>query len=302
GGSGAAVIAGMVPIATATDTGGSIRIPGAFCGLAGLKPTNGVVDRDPTLCWPDLTTCGPLATTVDDLRLLLDVEAVSADLGPNGLPGRVVATNRFFPWGPLPADVEAAFQGGLDAVEADLGIPVEWAEADVIRSGNPDTDWAVWTAPELVDWLGRERAQASLELLYPSTRQFVEFGLRIPAEERLAVRRRAAGYTKELAEVLGEDTVIATPTLTVDGWLADGRRPGADDPGTPPEVYNTNVQNLTGLPAITVPAGRLGNGVPFGLQFTGAPRTDGMLLDLAEAWERARPWPRAADGYEPFEV
>ena len=83
GGSGAAVAAGMVPIATATDTGGSIRIPAAFCGLAGIKPTNGLL-RDPALCWPDLTTCGQLAVSVDDLRLLLEVEA-----GPDGAtPGR----------------------------------------------------------------------------------------------------------------------------------------------------------------------------------------------------------------------
>jgi len=107
GGSGAAVAAGMVPIATATDTGGSIRIPGAFCGLPGIKPTNGLIGRDPRLCWPDLTTCGPLAATVDDLRLLLAAEAgpvpgdplglPGARLGEAGLPRRVVAMPRFFP-------------------------------------------------------------------------------------------------------------------------------------------------------------------------------------------------------------
>ncbi|HXF72899.1 MAG TPA: amidase, partial [Actinomycetota bacterium] len=75
GGSGAAIAAGMVPAATATDTGGSIRIPAAFCGLVGLKPTNGLVGLDPSLAWPDLTTCGPLAATVDDARLLLDAMA-----------------------------------------------------------------------------------------------------------------------------------------------------------------------------------------------------------------------------------
>jgi Asp-tRNA(Asn)/Glu-tRNA(Gln) amidotransferase A subunit family amidase len=304
GGSAASVAAGMVPIATATDTGGSIRIPGAYCGLAGLKPTSWVIERDPALCWPDLTTCGPLAATVDDLRLLLEVEAGGeADLGSGGLPRRVVAMTRFFPWGPLPDPVEPAFRTALTTVEADLGLPVEWMEPEeVIRSGNPDTDWALWTAPELVAWLGRERVEASLDLLYPTTRLFVEYGLRISAEEYREVRRRAAAYTRELDRVLDEDTVIATPTLTVKGWLADGRMPGAQEPGPASEVYNTNVQNLTGLPAITVPATRLANGVPFGLQLTGPWFRDAMLLDLAEAWERARPWPRAAEGYEPFEV
>jgi Asp-tRNA(Asn)/Glu-tRNA(Gln) amidotransferase A subunit family amidase len=303
GGSGAAVIAGLVPIATATDTGGSIRIPAAFCGLVGIKPTTGLIDRDPALCWPDLTTCGPLAATVDDLRLLLQVEANRERLEPRGLPRRVVAMPRFFPWGPLSDPIDAAFRDALTAVEGALALDVDLAEPEsVIRSGNPDADWGLWTAPELVEWLGRDRAQGSLDLLFPSTRSFVELGLRTPRSEYEEVRRRATGYRRELDQALGRDTVIATPTLTVEGWLADGRMPGSDRPGTPPEVYNTNVQNLTGHPAITVPAGRMPNGVPFGLQLTGPRGSDGMLLDLAEAWERARPWPPAADGYRAFEV
>ena len=112
-------------------------------------------------------------------------------------------------------------------------------------------------------------------------------------------RRRPSDVTWQS---VGDDAVIATPTLTVEGWLADGRMPGASEPGTPAEVYNTDVQNLVGLPAITVPAGRMSNGVPFGLQFTGPAWSEGGLLALAEAWERARPWPLAADGYEPFEA
>jgi Asp-tRNA(Asn)/Glu-tRNA(Gln) amidotransferase A subunit family amidase len=304
GGSGAAVAAGMVPIATATDTGGSIRIPGAYCGLAGLKPTSWVIDRDPALCWPDLTTCGPLAATVDDLRLLLEVEAGrDADLGPGGMPRRVVAVTRFSPWEPLPDAVETAFVSAVASLEEDLGLTVEWMEPDaVIRSGDPGSDWSVWTAPELVAWLGRERAEASLDLFYPTTRSFVEYGLRISDDEYRAVRQRAAQYTRELDQILDDDTAIATPTLTVEGWLADGRMPGADEPGPAAGVYNTDVQNLTGVPAISVPAGRFANGVPFGLQLTGPWFRDAMLLDLAEAWERARPWPRAAEGYEPFEV
>src|SRR3990170_3973807 len=86
GGSGAAIAAGLAPIATATDTGGSIRIPAAFCGLAGIKPTNGVIGRDLRLWWQDLTTCGPLAPDIDDLRLLLLVEAGPVAGDPTALP------------------------------------------------------------------------------------------------------------------------------------------------------------------------------------------------------------------------
>ena len=309
GGSGAAIAAGMVPVATATDTGGSIRIPAAFCGLVGLKPTNGVVARDPALLWPELTTCGPLGVSADDVRLLLEVEAANTgsppvtNLGDGRVPRRIIAMPRFFQGPPLSKEVEAAFEGAVETVERELNLPVEFVDpAEVVRAGNPEDDWAVWTAPELVEWLGRDRAEASLESVHPATRGFVEFGLRVKEDEYRAVRARAAEYARELDEVLGDDTVIASLTLTVEGWLAEGPLPGSDEIDPPSDAFNVSVQNLAGLPAIVVPAGRFENGVPFGIQFTGPRLHDGMLIDLAEAWERARPWPRVADGYEPFEV
>src|SRR5512132_444213 len=73
GGSGAALAAGLVPIATATDGGGSVRIPAAFCGLAGLKPTNGLIARSPIPSWIDLSTKGPLTGSMSDIRLLLNI-------------------------------------------------------------------------------------------------------------------------------------------------------------------------------------------------------------------------------------
>ena len=105
---------------------------------------------------------------------------------------------------------------------------------------------------------------------------------------------------RELDELVGSDVIVATPTLASEGWLADGRMPGADEPGVPAEVYNTAVQNLTGHPAISVPSGTCANGIPFGLQLTGPRFRDDLVLALAEAWERVRPWPKLAAGYEPF--
>jgi Asp-tRNA(Asn)/Glu-tRNA(Gln) amidotransferase A subunit family amidase len=305
GGSGAAVAAGMAPIATATDTGGSIRIPASFCGLVGIKPTQGVVAWDTALCWPDLTTCGPLGVDVDDLRVLLEVEAegVPAALRGGSLPRRVIALPRVFGWGPLPAAVDEAFRSALEGVERDLGLPVEPMEpGDVIRAGNTEETWVAITAPELAGWLGRERVERSLHLLYPTTRAFVEIGLALSMDQYLVARRRCAEYAREVGAALGSDTVIAIPTLASEGWLADGRMPGAAEPGPPPEVYNVSIANLANLPAITVPAGRHPNGIPFGLQLIGPRYGDAMLLELADAWHRARPWPRAAEGYEPFDA
>ncbi len=93
-----------------------------------------------------------------------------------------------------------------------------------------------------------------------------------------------------------------TPTLASAGRLAEGRMPGSDRLGFPDEVYNTAPANVTGHPSLSLPAGRFPSGVGFGLQVTGPRFRDGLLLDLGEAWQRARPWPAVADGYEPFDL
>ena len=86
GGSAAAMASGMVPVATATDGGGSIRIPAAFCGLVGIKPTHGVIGRWPAPDWIDMSTEGPFATSADDLAILWQVMAGRVDGDPGALP------------------------------------------------------------------------------------------------------------------------------------------------------------------------------------------------------------------------
>jgi amidase/aspartyl-tRNA(Asn)/glutamyl-tRNA(Gln) amidotransferase subunit A len=88
--------------------------------------------------------------------------------------------------------------------------------------------------------------------------------------------------------------------MASEGFPADGLLPGEDLPGTPWSAYNTQAANVTGHPALSVPAGICPNGVPFGLQITGPRFHDGLVLDLGAAWERAQPWPRVAAGYEAF--
>jgi Asp-tRNA(Asn)/Glu-tRNA(Gln) amidotransferase A subunit family amidase len=325
GGSAAALAAGMVPIATATDGGGSIRIPAAFCGLVGLKPTNGVIGRSPIPDWIDFSTDGPLAASVADLRLQLAVLAGPVPGDPTALPrpwpGAAVATTtalgrpatqtraalaapRFTPWGPLPAAVAAAFEAALRAWERTFKSGVEPVEPEALfRSGNPDTDWFVLATAEHVNRLGRDKVTANLERFHPAARWFLEEGLTVSIDDYLAARRRRFDYVRELDELLGEDGVILTPTVASEGWLADGRLPGAGDAGAlPAHVYNTAVQNVTGHPAVSLPAGRLPNGLPFGLQVTGPRFRDDMLLELAEAWEQANPWPAVAPGYQPFDA
>ena len=328
GGSAAALAAGMVPIATATDGGGSYRIPAGFCGLFGLKPTNGLVGRDPIPPWIDFSTDGPLALSMADLRLLLAVisgpahgdptalpadlvaqlvgpdEAASACGAPPRRPSLVLAAPRLVDWGPLPNAVADQFDAALTSLEKDLGLPVEpIAPAQILGGrdiGNADEDWFLTCACEQANAMGREAIEAGAERFHPAFLAAMRQGLSMSVEEYLAARRRRFVYARALDELLGADRVLVTPTMPQVGFFADGREVGAKEPGTGVSSYNTQVQNMTGHPALSVPAGRSPNGVPFGLQITGPRFADALVLDSGDAWEQAHPGERVAPGFESF--
>jgi Asp-tRNA(Asn)/Glu-tRNA(Gln) amidotransferase A subunit family amidase len=313
GGSAAAMAAGMAPIGTATDGGGSIRIPAACCGLVGLKPTNGVIGRDPIPEWIDLSTFGPLAQTVADARLLLDIEAgpVPGDPSalpypfpmPGGMPTQVLAAPRLVDFGPLPDTVQAAFDAALVAFERDTGLPVQRIQpSEIFRAGNPSEDWIVTCALEHVHRFGWEFCEANLKRFSPVFRDVVEFARKRPLDEYMAARRRRFDYVRELDLLLGDDAVLLTPTNTFETMRPDGLGGDAGQPAEGPDSYNTDPQNITGHPAISVPAGLFPSGVPFGMQITAPRFRDDMALSVAEAWERTNPWPLVAPGYEPFAI
>jgi Asp-tRNA(Asn)/Glu-tRNA(Gln) amidotransferase A subunit family amidase len=316
GGSGAAIAAGMAPLATGTDGGGSIRTPAAFCGLVGLKPTAGLVGRRPIPSWLETSTQGPLAPTVADARLLLDVirgpvegdpSAVPAWRPREGLPARVLAVTRTRDVGPLPPEVDGPFREALDAIDRDLGLPVEEVEpADLFATtGAPGAatrdDWYVTVTVEELHWLGPAWVRERLGEFSPPFRREMENALGFTLEDYLTARHRRFGYTLDLDRLLGEDAVLVCPTHGYDGWLADGSLPGSRRPAGA-EGYNTGELNLSGHPSLSVPAGRSPNGLPFGLEITGPRWRDDLVLELAAAWERANPWPTVAPGYEPFAV
>jgi len=319
GGSAAAMAAGMVPFATATDGGGSIRIPASFCGLFGLKPTAGLVPRDPIPAWIDYSTDGPLALSMADLRLLLSLESGPAAGDPTALPAEqaaqlvgpaaaprppslVLAAPRMVDWGPLPNVVADLFDAALTSLEKDLDLPVEpIAPSQILGgAGNADEDWWVVCACEQAHGMGREFIEAAADRLHPVFLAAMRQGLEVSLGEYLAARRRRFAYVRALDELLGRDRVIVTPTLPQMGFYADGREIGAREAGTTASSYNTQVQNVTGHPALSVPAGRSPNGVPFGLQITGPRFADALVLDLGDAWEKAHPGERVAPGFESF--
>ncbi len=314
GGSSAAIAAGMVPVATATDGGGSIRVPAAFSGLVGIKPTNGVVARRPIPDWIDFSTDGPLATTVADLRLLLAIESGPEPGDPTAPPGiesrplpsrlRLLAAPRVQVGPELPTPLAATFQAALRTAAEVFGAEVHEVDASAIWSaGSPSEDWFTTCTTEHVHRFGRDFVAAHVDAMHPSSRAFMEQGMRVSVDEYLAARRRRFEYVRALDLLLGGDAVILTPTVAAPGFLADGRL-NYDDPlwSVPAEAYNTELANITGHPALSLPAGVSANGVPFGLQIIAPRFMDGWLLDLAAKWEERQPWPRTAPGYDSFET
>jgi len=331
GGSAAAMAAGMIPFATGTDGGGSVRIPAAFCGLYGLKPTNGLIARDPLPFWIDYSTDGPLGLEADDVGLLLSVMAGPSAGDPTALPAAclsgewlphkarddrraplrpaiVYAVPRFVDWGELPDSVGQLFTTALHSLEADLGLSVELLEpSDVLPSGcgcqgahNADEDWYLTASCEQAHFFGRAWLEANGDRLTHPFAAAMHQGLKVSLEDYLAARRRRFDYVRELDQLLDEGNVIVTPTMPSEGFSADGRQLGHEEAGTDAASYNTQPQNVTGHPALSVPAGLSPNGVPFGLQVTGPRFRDDLVLAIGEAWQEAHPARSVAPGYEKF--
>jgi amidase len=295
GGSAAAVAAAMVPIALAADGAGSIRVPASNCGLVGIKPGPGVVPFPPTgvSTWSRMSEFGPLATTVADLGLALDVladtdafRAVAPPdrrlrIGVSAKPGAVGAK--------VDREVRAAMETTAEAL-AGAGHRVEtveppWRNGDaaaIIRR-------VFYGCAEDTDGLPREA-------LEPRTRAEARVGrlLRRARPAPTGPPRRALARYQAWFE--GHDVLLspalAQPPLPVGAYRGKGLARTllgvtAYMPFTPPI-------NLVGFPAASVPAGSTDDGLPLGVQLAAAPGGEALLLSLARQLETLRPWPRHA--------
>ncbi|NBO26539.1 MAG: amidase [Actinobacteria bacterium] len=319
GGSAAAISAGVVPIATATDGGGSIRIPAAFCGLVGLKPSNGMIGRWPTPDWIDFSTEGPFATTVDDLRLLMSVISGTTPGDPSGnvgkspneflnfknhTPTKIYAATRTSDLGDLPPELEMVFRDAVSELSGQLDQQVTWIEpGSLFGNSDPDTDWFTLAAAEHLVSLGRDWVVENFELMHPSSQEFFTQGMNTDLDEYIEVRRRRFEYIRVMDELLVGDAILLTPTVAEIGWLADGRLHENSPAGlSSPESISTAIQNITGQPAISLPLPQMSNGLPGALQITAGRYREDLLLDMAQNWERTNPWQLNATGYDAFDA
>lgn len=308
GGSGAAVSAGLVPLAQGSDGGGSIRIPASCCGIVGLKPTRGRISGAPMYGDPvGLATNGPLARTVRDAAAFLDVMAgravgdpfwVPDDAEPflaacDRPPGRLRIA-RFSE--PVIADATLdpecleAWEDASRLLES-LGHDVEDIEVPLPRDAVPvfETCWAVLTALSVVDLPGEARS-----LLRPLTSWLAERGMAVSGPEfGLAIgelRRVAAGTLSALSAYDAVLTpTLATPPLPV-GAIRDDADPEADFEAQKRFTPYTSTWNVTGSPAISLPTHWTPDGLPVGVMLATRPGDEATLLSLAAQVEERAPW------------
>lgn len=310
-GSAAAVAAGIVPMALGSDGGGSVRLPAAFTGIVGMKPTMGRIPvwpgcRDETLPgvsgWESIEHYGPLTRTVADAALFL-----AATIGPDrrdrwSLPDEVGdwASVRPFPaglriaycptWGdtPVEPDVASLVAAAAQCFASDLG-------AEVIETASPFGD--IQDANRAI--IAMETDLTGLRRLAAGREQELSPGLRgllaraFSAEQFTDAITARKGAVNAMARFMARYDLILTPTAPLAAFPIDRDGPGAIA-GTPvaddawsPCLYPAN---LTGQPAISVPAGLTRAGLPVGLQIIGDRLADRLVLAAAGAFEAARPF------------
>jgi amidase len=316
GGAAAAVAAGLVPIAHGTDSGGSIRVPAAVCGLVGLKPSRGWVPVGPHLdeLAGGLDCEHVLTRTVRDTAMML--EATHGAESVSRIPLRAAAGTFIRAIGaalpPLKIAVLLNAPGGA-APNQEIGPAVEELADFLAGAGHTLTRAAfpvsaevgepaglIWLTAiaEEIDFytqrLGRAPAPDELEAL---TRAALALGERSTAVDYLRARRALTRATREMAETFQDVDFLMLPS-TADfppriGQI-DGRTPAFDLDRWNAESYGfapyTEIFNVTGQPAVSLPLAVSRSGLPIGIQFAAPLGEDAGLISLAAWLERERPW------------
>lgn len=309
GGAAVAVACGCGPLALATDAVGSIRVPAAFCGVVGLKPTFGLIPRalgfrPPP--WASLVHTGLLARTVADAALMLghvtgrdhrdpaSLHGTPNDYraAPSCLNGLRVAASDDFSFAAVEPSVREGFRAALQTL-SDLGAHVQMSalslDADLFeRVLRPIafTEQAAAVSDRGADSLGRSDE---------TFRSMIEEGRKYSGTDYVRAGYGRAALHARFADLFSDFDVLVTPTVAVTPFPAgeigtdsiEGRivdRHLGWSPFTWP-------MNLAGVPALTLPCGRSPESMPIGLQIVAPWLQEDLLFRVAAAFEAARPWP-----------
>ncbi|MBV8822538.1 MAG: amidase [Ktedonobacteraceae bacterium] len=320
GGSAAAVAAGMCPGAIGTDTGGSIRIPSACCGITGLKPTYGRVSCYGVipLSW-SLDHVGPLGRSAQDCAILFDAIAKYDPRDPNSVAGPPITPSRYT--ATLIGGTEG--RGPLSLQGLKLGVPQEefftpldpavrsvWraalhvlaeegAEVLDIELTRPTMElYRTIQFPEATlahlqrGWL-TERAELYGQVVYTRLLQ----GQKIPAIDYLRAQHERRIFSSSIRAVLQRVDAIVLPTLPVaaipiEQIGQDIEIDGVCENATTALLRLTMPFNLAGLPALSCPCGFTIGGLPIGLQIAGKPFEEATVLRIAHAYQQLTDWHR----------
>jgi amidase len=317
GGSAALVAARAIPVAHGTDGAGSIRVPAAWCGLVGLKPTRGRIppgpDSDERLS--GLGVDFALSRTVRDTAALLD--AVS---GPGigdkyfaapperpfaqevgAPPGRLRIAMTTQAWSGVPVDKEFADTVSMVCHELTaLGHDVEEASPEVNWELFVDANLPIWTAAMADGALGVAQArgiEVGPDVLEAVTLASVEYGRRLTALDLLRALRLCNSITRRVRAFFSSYDVLVTPTAATPPPLLgvlNQNDPSLDPRGWLNKLFAlipfTPLFNMTGQPAISLPLGQSSEGLPVGVQFVARYGDEATLLRLAAQLEEALPW------------
>lgn len=308
GGSAAALAAGLVPLATTSDGGGSTRIPAAFCGLVGYKPTMGAIGRNVLPRWIGFSTQGNCGSSVADVLLeasvtmgeapgdFLSVPRTGVELEPRR-PTKVLVCRSFRD--DVDEDIEEAFERTVSLIEKS-GIAVERVNPPSDKSTG--SHWFVISSAELTQSL------IHLEDRWGECEDYVQmslaFGKNVTAAQYIAAQRERHALSARFDALLTGDTVMVTPVCNSRSWPAQGPMASSAGKVTGDSgiAMNTADLNFTGHPAVSVPMGLDQNDVPCGMQIIAPRFRDGLALGLAQVVENLQPWPLVAPHYSPFSL
>jgi len=308
GGSAAAVAAGLCAGAVGTDTGGSIRIPASLCGVAGIKPTYGLVPLDGVipLAWT-LDHAGPLARTVRDAALLLDVMAGTVEddarslvraldaagplssRGASGARGVRVGIPRKFFWEHLDIEVETIATTAVETLRS-LGAGVR--DVEVPYASFAGSAVSVILSTEATAFHEQHLRTHPAEY-GEDVRTRLERGFFLSGTDYITALRAQGFLHREFLRAFEEADVLVMPTTQAAASPIDDDPSSASTTSLAMSVHLTrftNPFNLTGFPALSLPCGFTKEGLPVGLQIVGRPRDEALVLRVGKAYESATEW------------
>jgi aspartyl-tRNA(Asn)/glutamyl-tRNA(Gln) amidotransferase subunit A len=303
GGSAAAVAAGLCFGSVGTDTGGSIRIPAALCGIVGLKPGFGRVDVAGVIPLSVTHDCvGPLARTAGDAGILFRAIAGGGngkgEVRQRGSDARRLSKVRLgipreFFFEVMSSEVQKSFDAAVRSIRG-LGARIKEISIPLLAQTEKAGNRIAWAEAshyhQQSGWFPVQGAEYSEDV-----RARLEMGMKVSAVEYLEAMDQRRSFISQLCGVMEKEAIDAliVPTIPIAAPLIgeETTRVGQIDHPTRGLLLRLNrPANLAGVPAISVPCGFTAAGLPIGVQFIGAERKERVLLEIADIYQRSNPF------------